>query len=155
MLKRKPRGARLGGSKLPYKPKKMKPSQLRTLKKKLEATQKALVIKKYGNDCYTCPQKNLKGANAHLGHVPWPRSILSTECKFHLRFTRIQCFRCNIHLGGNGAIALQRMIDEGVDVHAMRMLNEITKGNPVPTAWFQEKLNDYEYQLKQSSNINV
>lgn len=127
---------------------KMRPSQLRSLKKKLEASQKALVIKKYGRDCFTCPQKNLKKSNCQLGHVPWPRSILSTECKYDIHFTRIQCFRCNIHLGGNGAIALQRMRDEGIDVDAMRALNEATKGKKVPNIWFQEKLADYDMQIK-------
>ena len=129
---------------------KMKPSQLRSLKKKLEAAQKALTIKLYGNDCFTCPQKNLVKSNCQLGHVPWPRSILSPECIFDIRFTRIQCFSCNIHRGGMGAVALQRMRDEGINVEAMKELNLATKGNPVPATWFQEKLADYESQLKQS-----
>ena len=122
-------------------------SDLRKIKKKLEAAQKALVIKKFGNDCFTCHQKNLKGSNAHLGHVPWPRSILSTECKYDIHFARIQCFRDNIHNGGMGAVALQRMRDERIDVDAMRALNEATKGKTVPYQWFVEKLADYEQQL--------
>jgi len=125
----------------------MKPSQLRKLKKELERAQKALTIKVHGNDCFTCPQKNLQKSNCQLGHVPWPRSILSPECIFDTRFTRIQCFSCNIHRGGMGAVALQRMRDEGIDVDAMRALNEATKGKPVPASWFQEKLNDYTSQL--------
>lgn len=135
------------------KPRKLRPSQLRALKKKLEAAQKALVIKVYGSDCFTCSQKDLKGSNAHLGHVPWPRSILSTECKYDIRFTRIQCFRDNIHNGGMGAVALQRMRDEGIDVDAMRALNQATKGKPVPNSWFQEKLNDYTTLLSTSGSI--
>lgn len=125
----------------------IKGGNVRVLKQKLEAAQKQLVIKTYGRDCFTCPQKNLQKSNCQLGHVPWPRSILSTECKYDIRFTRIQCFSCNIHRGGMGAIALQRMRDEGVDVDAMRHLNEATKGKPVPTAWFVEKLEDYNAQL--------
>lgn len=127
---------------------KIKASQLRLLKKKLEAAQKELVIKKYGSDCFTCSQKSLKGKNAHLGHVPWPRSILSPECKFDTRFTRIQCFSCNIHRGGMGAVALQRMKDEGCDVGAMWSLNNATKGKPAPASWYVEKLSDYMEQIE-------
>lgn len=125
----------------------LKPSQLRSLKKKLEALQKQFVIKTYGNDCFTCLQKNLQKSNCQLGHVPWPRSILSPECIFDHRFTRIQCFVCNINRGGMGATALQRMRDEGIDVDAMQNLNKSTKGKSVSPVWFQEKHDDYKIQL--------
>jgi hypothetical protein len=50
-------------------------------------------------------------------------------------------------MGGMGAVALQRMKDEGIDVDAMRSLSESTKGKLVPQSWFQEKLEDYESQI--------
>jgi len=50
-------------------------------------------------------------------------------------------------MGGMGAVALQRMRDEGIDVDAMRELNAATKGKVVPATWFQEKLKDYLSQL--------
>lgn len=127
--------------------KRRKKTPLSKLKKRVEALQKELVIKLYGTDCYTCPQKNLIGANRQLGHVPWPRSILSNHCKFLTDFARIQCFSCNIHRGGMGAIAFKRMVLEGVDVEAMWQLNEKTKGKVCPTIFFEQKIATYELKL--------
>ena len=73
---------------------------------------KPIVIKLYGNNCYTCPAKNLVGANCQLGHVPWPKSTLGAYLKYDLRCLRIQCFACNIHRGGMGAEAYKRMLKE-------------------------------------------
>ncbi len=127
--------------------KRFKPSSLSKLKKTLEALQKQITIKLYGKDCYTCPQKNLEGANCQLGHCPWPRSILSTKCKFDYRYTRIQCFRCNIHLGGMGARAFQKMEAEGADTDALWQESETTKGKSVPRKWFEEKILEYQTLL--------
>ncbi|MEK7499469.1 MAG: hypothetical protein AAB649_02590 [Patescibacteria group bacterium] len=127
--------------------KRRKKTPLTLAKEKLEETQKALVIKIYGKDCYTCPQKNLEGMNCQLGHVPWPRSELSVRCIFTLAFTRIQCFRCNINCGGNGAKAFVRMIKEGIDVDAMEAQNLATKGKTTPLKWFYEKRQEYQEKL--------
>lgn len=119
----------------------------KVVKKELEAAQKALVIKIYGNDCYTCPSKNLKGKNCQLGHVPWPRSILSTAAKYDTRFTRCQCMGCNIHRGGMGAKALQRMHQQGINTDALWDFSEETKGKLYPLSWFEEKIKIYQSQL--------
>lgn len=144
---------RTGFAKKPTKPLKRtrlkKKSSPKRLKEKLEALQKQIVIKKYGNDCYTCHQKDLQGANCQLGHVPWPRSILSPECAFSPEFTRIQCFMCNIHRGGMGAEALERMKAEGIDTDAMKAWNERTKGGSYKTNWYEEQIEHYQ-QLLQS-----
>ena len=132
LLKRK-----IGGNKRKRK------SPLTKAKESLEAVQKELVIKVYGRDCYTCPQKNLKGMNCQLGHVPWPRSELSVQCVFTYTFTRIQCFRCNINCGGNGAKALKRMIAEGIDVDKMEAHNIATKGKTTSLNWFATKEQEY------------
>jgi hypothetical protein len=66
----------------------------------------------YKNDCYTCPAKNLQGSNKQLGHVPWPKSVLSAFAKYDMRFLRWQCMRCNIHGGGMGAEAYEKMLKE-------------------------------------------
>jgi hypothetical protein len=66
----------------------------------------------YPNDCYTCEAKNLQGSNKQLGHVPWPKSVLGAATKYDMRFLRWQCMRCNIHGGGMGAVAYERMVSE-------------------------------------------
>lgn len=66
----------------------------------------------YKPDCYTCPAKNLTGSNRQLGHVPWPKSVLSAKLKYDMRVLRFQCMRCNCHMGGMGAEAYKRMLRE-------------------------------------------
>ncbi len=131
------------------KPKKAKKAPtLSKLKKELEALQKQIVIKLYGRDCFTCPAKDLEGMSCQLGHVPWPRSDLGPKAKFDPRFTRVQCFRCNINLGGNGAKALQRMIDEGIDTKAMRKESDAEKGKLVPLQWYKDEILRYKSLLE-------
>ena len=50
--------------------------------------------------CYTCGNE-CDGVNRHLGHF-LPKGSCGMYLKYHLDNLRIQCFRCNIHLGGNG-----------------------------------------------------
>lgn len=65
----------------------------------------------YKKDCYTCPQKNLEGANCQLGHM-WAKGSLHAHLKYDMRVLRWQCYRCNIHLGGMGADFYKRMVSE-------------------------------------------
>ncbi len=129
--------------------KKAKAVTITKLKKHLHALQKQIVIKKFGTDCYTCNSKNLQVVNCQLGHVPWPRSILSAECAFSWEFTRIQCFSCNINRGGMGAEALERMKREGIDTDAMRRYNQMTKGQSYGKFWVENKIKEYESLLAQ------
>lgn len=129
--------------------KRKKAPSIAKLKKELEMLQKALVIKTYGNDCYTCSAIGLIGKNQHLGHIPWPRTDLSIECKFSPEYTRIQCMVCNVHKGGRGAVALQRMLDENIDILSLRKRNEETKGNHPPRSWYERKVEEYKAILEE------
>ena len=71
-----------------------------------------IVREQYGNDCYTCDKKNLQGSDCQLGHVPWAKASLGAYLKYDIRLLRYQCFRCNINLGGQGAVAYKRMLKE-------------------------------------------
>lgn len=124
----------------------------RNVRKELEALQKQLVRAIYGNDCFTCPAKNLQGSNCQLGHVPWPRSQLSTICKFDYTYTRMQCFKCNIWDKGRGADAALRMLKEGMDVDFMRIHNEKTKGVVCLQRWFLQSIEEYKQKLLSLSN---
>ena len=127
---------------------KIKKSSLRKLGEELEAAQKALVIKLYGTDCYTCSSKDLQGRNKQLGHVPWPRTKLSTVCKYDYRYTRIQCVGCNGPGGqGMGATAALRMAKEGIDVAALWVESEQTKGKTCNRKWIESRILDYTNQL--------
>jgi hypothetical protein len=57
--------------------------------------------------CYTCG-RNCRGVNCHTGHM-LPKASLGAYLKYDLRLLRIQCYNCNINLGGNGAIFIEKM----------------------------------------------
>lgn len=83
---------------------------IKTIQNKLEIICKILIRKIYGNVCYTCGADKLLGRNWHTGHLI-PRSTCGTFLKWDLRNLRPQCTRCNIWLGGNGAIFYKRMVE--------------------------------------------
>ena len=58
-------------------------------------------------DCYTCYAKDLIGSNCQLGHM-WAKASVSAMLKYHLDILEFQCMRCNIHLGGQGAVFFER-----------------------------------------------
>lgn len=62
--------------------------------------------------CYTCDSPNLEGSNCQLGHVPYPKSVLGAYLKYDFRVLEWQCISCNIHRGGMGATAYQKMLKE-------------------------------------------
>lgn len=70
---------------------------------------KAITRAKYGNECYTCPKKNLEGSNWHTGHF-LPKASCGALLKYDLRNLRPQCYNCNLNLGGNGAEFMRKMI---------------------------------------------
>lgn len=72
---------------------------------------RALIRAIYPNRCYTCGQAGLKGRNWQTGHL-WPKASLCAFLKYDLRVLRPQCYCCNIDLGGNGAVYLERVIEE-------------------------------------------
>lgn len=76
---------------------------------------KELTRREYGNVCYTCGAQGLTSTNWQTGHL-WPKASLGAFLKYDLRVLRPQCFRCNIHLGGNGARFYSKMlVEEGED----------------------------------------
>jgi len=72
---------------------------------------KVITLNKYGNTCYTCSRTNLEGSNCQLGHF-LPSGACGAFLRYDLRNLRIQCYHCNINLGGNGAEYYQRMVTE-------------------------------------------
>lgn len=96
----------------------------------------------YKKDCYTCPAKNLTGANCQLGHVPWAKSTLSAYLKYDMRVLRWQCFKCNIHAGGQGAEAYKRMLKEEGKAY-MDKLEEDRKKSVKAYDFYTELLETY------------
>ena len=77
---------------------------------------KQIVRKRYSkkngkNDCYTCTAIDIQGSNCHTGHL-WAKASLGAWLKYDLRVLRPQCYKCNIHHGGAGALFYARMVRE-------------------------------------------
>jgi hypothetical protein len=86
-------------------------SPLRKQQEKLWKLCKQITLNKYGNTCYTCDRNNLEGSNCQLGHCI-PSGACGAFLRYDLRNLRIQCYHCNINLGGNGAEYVRRLTQE-------------------------------------------
>lgn len=99
---------------------------LTKLKDQLWQLCRAIIFKRYGNDCYCCGATGLAGSNRHLGHFI-PSSVCSTELRYSLDNLRPCCYRCNIHLSGNWPAFEAHLISDGIDVEALkRRIEELT-----------------------------
>lgn len=133
-----------GGNFAPKK--RRKKTDLAKAKAKLWKLCKQIIFQRHGNDCYTCPSKNLQGSNCQLGHFI-SSSICSTELRYDLRNLRIQCFSCNIHKSGNWVEYEKHLKADGVDVEYLKRRNEETKGEQYRLDWYEEKIEHYEALL--------
>ncbi len=148
MIKRKPLKIR----KVPSKGKKRrKKGEITKLKEKLWQLCRAIIIQRYGNDCYTCPAKGLQGANLQGGHFI-SSSICSVELRYSLDNIRPQCFSCNIHKSGNWLSYETHLKADGMDVEALKRRNEATKGIVYKREWFEDTISLYQKLLETTSS---
>lgn len=100
-------------AKLPTKPKKKTPKQLKDiLWGHCKRLIRAQYIDKDGNwHCYTCGHLIDEPQNAQTGHFI-ASSICGAFLRYDLRNLRVQCYRCNINLSGNGAMFYRNMVQE-------------------------------------------
>jgi len=123
--------------------KRRKKSELQKTKDKLWKECRRIVIRDHGNDCYTCPSKDLQGSNLHVGHFI-SSSICSVEMRYDLDNLRPQCYACNIHRSGNWVAYERHLKLDGIDVEALKQRNEDTKGKQYDILWYQDKLEEYK-----------
>lgn len=77
-------------------------------KKKLWPRFAKWVKKRDDYTCFTC-HAQVEGKNAHAGHFI-PKSICGLGLYFDTLNVHCQCYRCNINLGGNGAVYYVNMV---------------------------------------------
>jgi len=79
----------------------------------------------------------------------WPKASLSAHLKYDLRVLRIQCYRCNINLGGQGAIFHANMLKE-IGTKKMAELEKerqiLIKADEI---WYQSKIAALEQELRE------
>ena len=68
------------------------------------------IVRAREKNCFTCEAKNLEGVNAQTGHFI-PSLTCGAFLRYDLRNLRLQCMRCNIHGGGQGAISYERLME--------------------------------------------
>lgn len=94
----------------------MKKPTVKSVKNKLWEECKRVVRNRYrvGDQawmCYTCDRLIVVGSDAHTGHFI-PSGSCGALLRYDLRNLRVQCYNCNINLGGNGAEYYRRMVKE-------------------------------------------
>ena len=99
-------------------------SKIKKLQDKLWNECKRITREQHGNTCYTCGASGLEGSNWQTGHM-WAKASLSTHLKYDLRVLRPQCMRCNLRLGGLGAIFFIKMREEKGDKHIKQIIKDM------------------------------
>lgn len=125
-------------------------SNKRKLEDKLWKKCRELAFLIYPTDCYTCPAKNLEGVNCQLGHM-WAKGALSAHLKYDMRVLRWQCYRCNIHHGGMGAVFYARMLKEKGKKYMQDLEKErqiLVKADEI---FYQQKIDEIQKQIDLST----
>ncbi len=78
--------------------------------------------------CFTC-RKDIEGSNCQLGHFI-ANSVGGALLRYNLDNLRLQCYYCNINLGGNGAVFYKNLKEEMGQEHIDKLFelkNQTTK----------------------------
>ena len=124
--------------------KKPTPKQLKT---KLWELCKRACREQYGNTCYTCDKHPLEGSNWHTGHFI-PSSTSGATLRYDLRNLRPQCYFCNIHAGGNGAIFYKRMVEREGQDYVDKLFQDKQKTVKADVIFYMRLIKEYEDLLK-------
>jgi ribosomal protein L37AE/L43A len=90
-------------------------SSTRKLQDELWQECRRIAIEKYKQKdgtwkCFTCG-KPIDGSNKQLGHFI-PNSVGGALLRYNLDNLRLQCYYCNINLGGNGSTFYKNLLEE-------------------------------------------
>jgi hypothetical protein len=116
-----------------------------------EATRKYIYAKYLRNGkwyCYTCGRE-CEGANRHAGHFI-PDSICPPSLRYDERNLRIQCYNCNVNLGGWGERYAEKLIEEvGIEeVTELRKIQKQKQGEKWEVSDYQAKIDFYDTKRK-------
>ena len=121
---------------------------LKNLKDKLWEECKRIIRKRYvdrnGNwRCFTCDQLITEPRNAQTGHFI-ASSICGAYLRYDLRNLRIQCYKCNINAGGNGAEYYRRMVIENGQEFVDQIFQDKQKLIKADEIWYKNKIEEYK-----------
>jgi len=128
-------------------------SEISKLQNKLRELCKKINRAKYPHFCYTCGRA-IDGIGMHTGHFI-PKASCPAELKYALENLRLQCYHCNINLGGNGGEFYRRLEQEiGKDaVEDLFRRKQIT--GKADKFWYEEKIKEYEEILETVDNSHT
>lgn len=129
--------------------KKKSASELSKLKDKLWELCKFLVRKRDGTKCTSCGKEIGANSNKHTGHLI-PSASCGAYLRYDLRNLHLQCYYCNMNLGGNGAEYLRNLIErygQGFVDSIFRDKNIIVKADSI----FYNNLIEQYTELKKLS----
>lgn len=97
--------------------KRKKKSDIKIVQEKLwqECRRITMVRYKEPHKCFTC-NKPIAGSNRQLGHFI-ANSVGGALLRYNLDNLRLQCYYCNINLGGNGAVFYKNLLEEKGQAH--------------------------------------
>lgn len=119
-----------------------KQKTVKQLKKILWEECRRIAIAKYGNTCFTCG-KFCEGSGMHLGHF-LPSAACGAFLRYDLRNLRIQCYFCNINLGGNGSEYYPRLVQEMGQGHVDQIFRDKHISVKADSHWYLSKIEEYK-----------
>lgn len=124
----------------------MRKKTLKALKIELWKLCKSLTRKVYGNNCYTCPARNLEGSNWHTAHLI-PSAACGGFLRYDLRNLRPCCYNCNINLGGNGSTFYKHMVEREGQAYVDQLFKDKNKTIKLDVIYVQNLILSYAQQL--------
>lgn len=126
----------------------MKKKSLKTLKHDLWQECKRIIRATYQHpdgywNCFTCDRLIDEPAKAQTGHF-----IANASCGAYLRYDlrnlRIQCYFCNINLGGNGAEFYKRLVEEKGQEYVDQIFKDKYITIKADSFWYGKKIKQYK-----------
>jgi hypothetical protein len=100
-------------------------------------------------DCFTCGKHIDVPAKAQTGHFI-PSASGGAFLRYDLRNLRIQCYHCNINLGGNGSFFYKNLVEEKGQDYVDQIFKDKHKTVKADWVWFEEKIKEYTEILAKS-----
>lgn len=99
------------------------------------------IYKDKGNTCYTC-NRLCDGSGRHIGHGK-AKASLPVKYKYDTRNLKVQCYFCNINLGGASDIFIGKLEKEK---EGLEFLNEACRN--VDGVWYVKKEEDLSFDSR-------
>jgi len=136
----------------------MKIKTIKQLKVKLWKVFAEYIKQRDRRKCFTCNKTILPGKGLHCGHF-----IPSAVCGYELRYdeenVHVQCYFCNINLGGYGSMYYKKMLECYGEGKVKKIFKKLEYHNKNKKAWkekeYIDKIEYYSKKLKHNSYLHL